>query len=656
MKRFAFLTLLLLSLTAVKAQYRVDRLITAGRSALYYDDFVLSIKYFNLAISAKPYLYEPWYYRSIAKYNLDDFQGAENDATEAIGLNPYINDIYDLRAICKIRQERYDEAVTDYDEAIRLEPRNQNYWYNRALCLMQGGHYDSAQVQLDTIVTKWVKFANAYSLKAEVYLRQKDTLSAEKWLDKSLEIDPYDADAWGTRAAMALSRKEWGDADNALGKAIHLRPNNVNNYLNRALARINLNNLRGAMADYDMALDLDPNNFLGHYNRGLLRMQLGDDNRAITDFDFVIKMEPENFLALFNRGVLHDKTGNLRAAIADYSKVIAQFPNFWTGLSYRANCYRRLGMTAKAEADEFRIFKAQMDKHIGIQPRWTASMKKMVRKRSEIDIDKYNNLIVEDDDNIKSEHEYKSEYRGRIQNRAVQLDYMPMYQLSYFQTQTGISAAHVFDKEVEEFNAKVEKNPFFIVCNRERLDENTSSAIFALIDKCSAQLSVVKDDESKKRLLMQRGVAYAVLRDFQAAMSDFTDYLHIDGQASMPYWMRAVCQVEMDAFFKSQGGSSTSLASPEADFSEAIKLNPNNAYLYYNRGNMHVARNEYSKAIDDYTIALNLDPNLAEAYYNRGIVRITTKNTDKAISDLSKAGELGLYDAYSIIKRVSRQK
>ena len=44
-----------------------------------------------------------------------------------------------------------------------------------------------------------------------------------------------------------------------------------------------------------------------------------------------------------------------------------QFPNFWIGLSNRANCYRRLGMTAKAEMDEFRIFKAQMNKHIGIQ-------------------------------------------------------------------------------------------------------------------------------------------------------------------------------------------------------------------------------------------------------------------------------------------------
>ena len=85
------------------AQYRVDRLVTAGRSALYYEDFVLSIKYFNLAIGAKPYLYEPWYYRSVAKFNLDDFTGAESDATEALHLNPYINDMYDLRAICRIR-------------------------------------------------------------------------------------------------------------------------------------------------------------------------------------------------------------------------------------------------------------------------------------------------------------------------------------------------------------------------------------------------------------------------------------------------------------------------------------------------------------------------------------------------------------------------
>ena len=50
-----------------------------------------------------------------------------------------------------------------------------------------------------------------------------------------------------------------------------------------------------------------------------------------------------------------------------------------------------------AERDEFRIFKAQMDKHIGIQPRWSRKKTKEMRKRSEIDPEKYNQIVVEDD-------------------------------------------------------------------------------------------------------------------------------------------------------------------------------------------------------------------------------------------------------------------
>ena len=87
------------------AQYNTDRLVTVGRSALYYEDYVLSIQYFNQAISAKPYLFEPWYYRAIAKYYLDDYAGAENDCTEAIHRNPYVVGIYELRGLCRIQQK-----------------------------------------------------------------------------------------------------------------------------------------------------------------------------------------------------------------------------------------------------------------------------------------------------------------------------------------------------------------------------------------------------------------------------------------------------------------------------------------------------------------------------------------------------------------------
>ena len=203
---------------------------------------------------------------------------------------------------------------------------------------------------------------------------------------------------------------------------------------------------------------------MAHYNRGLLRVQLGDDNRAIEDFDFVIRMEPQNFMAIYNRALLHDKIGNLKQAIRDYSTVIDQFPNFWSGLNQRAYCYRRLGMTGKAELDEFRIFKAQMDKRVSGQRRWSRSKLKEMRKRSEINLDKYNDIVVEDQPQI--EHEYNSQYRGAIQNRNVEMALLPMYQLSYFEASNGVHGYQAFDSELDIFNSK--QNPIrklSLTCN-----------------------------------------------------------------------------------------------------------------------------------------------------------------------------------------------
>ena len=53
----------LFTLLPLHAQYNTDQLLKVGRAALFYEDYVLSIQYFNQAISAKPYLFEPWYYR-----------------------------------------------------------------------------------------------------------------------------------------------------------------------------------------------------------------------------------------------------------------------------------------------------------------------------------------------------------------------------------------------------------------------------------------------------------------------------------------------------------------------------------------------------------------------------------------------------------------
>ena len=65
----------------MKAQINTDRMMMVGRTALYFDDYVLSIQYFNQVINAKPYLAEPYFYRAVAKLSLEDFRGAEQEGT-----------------------------------------------------------------------------------------------------------------------------------------------------------------------------------------------------------------------------------------------------------------------------------------------------------------------------------------------------------------------------------------------------------------------------------------------------------------------------------------------------------------------------------------------------------------------------------------------
>ena len=629
------------------AQYNTDRLVMIGRSALYYEDYVLSIQYFNQAISAKPYLFEPWYYRAIAKYYLDDYAGAENDCSEAIRRNPYVVGIYELRGLCRIQQKNYEDAIKDYNQALRYEPEGMNLWHNRALCRIQQKDYDKALAEIDTMAQRWSTNARVYAMQSEAYLLQKDTTKAIASLEKSLELDAYNGNTWAMRSMISLAREEWKESEGYLDKAIHLLPKQGGLYINRALARVNQNNLRGAMADYDMALDFEPNNFLGHYNRGLLRAQVGDDNRAITDFDFVLKLEPDNLMALYNRALLLEKTGDPRGAIRDYSKVIDEYPNFWTGLHQRAQCYRSLGMTKQAEQDEFRILKAQINKRFGKQPRLS---KNHMRKRSDEDIEKYNQLAVADEQEM--EHEYQSDYRGRVQNRKVGMDYLPMYALSTEKYQHAVKYYVPYNRQVEKLNAQLPAgSQINIICNQSTLSEASMRRYFNRIDSLTQQIGRQSNEQQVLIILLQRAIAYSVIQNYDAAIDDLTTYILSDSLSAVAYWQRAVCQSRLNAFNASQGTDiKLQTARVLADLCQAIRLDES-AYLYYNRGNVHAQRADYVHAIDDYTKAIALDQNLAEAYYNRGLAHLALKHQQESVADLSKAGELGLYQAYSIIKQ-----
>lgn len=115
---------------------------------------------------------------------------------------------------------------------------------------------------------------------------------------------------------------------------------------------------------------------------------------------------------------------------------------------------------------------------------------------------------------------------------------------------------------------------------------------------------------------------------------------------------RAVCQAMLNEFNASQGiDADLKAIRTISDFDNALRQRSGNAYALYNRANIHAMRKDYDKAIEDYDKAIALEPKMAEAYYNRGLCRIYKGEKSKGTDDLSKAGELGLFKAYSVIKK-----
>ncbi len=112
----------------------------------------------------------------------------------------------------------------------------------------------------------------------------------------------------------------------------------------------------------------------------------------------------------------------------------------------------------------------------------------------------------------------------------------------------------------------------------------------------------------------------------EKAIAFFSEAIQLDPGLVDAYYDRGNVYLELEEFTRAV-----------ADFSQAIRLNPQYADAYYDRGNAHAEMEEYRKAIADYNEAIRLNPEYADAFFDRGDAWLELKNTRRAIADFDKA-------------------
>ena len=643
--------------TLCSAQLNTARVMEIGRNALYFEDYVLSIQYFNQVIDSKPFLHEPYFFRGLAKFYLDDFVGACEDFTSAIDRNPYVAQCYQLRGMCHARMDSVALAEKDFRMAIKYDMQNPNLWQNLGVLTMQSGDWEKAALVVDSLLVFSPRNSAAYLLRTQISLNMGDTLHAFGMAEKAVQYDKYSAEVYDARAIVLCGMGDYEAAEKDLDRAVELMPARGNSYVNRALVRYHRNNLRGAMEDYDMALYVEPTNFIARYNRGLLRMNVGADNLAIEDFDKVLEIDPDNTMARFNRALLRENVGDCKGAVEDYDRVISDYPNFEYAYSCRASARRKCGDKKGAEADEKWLFKRQLDiynKGVDVVNEEYSAENDNTRKRSDANVRNYNKMVVADDVYTK---QYTTEYRGKVQDRNVFVELEPVFVLSYYKNDSELEALSHYCKPLEELNASL-VFPLLITNDERALSENEIGRSFDNINNLSKRIA---ENSSATIDIMLRAINYYLVQDLETAMLDL-DYVLSHGGASWElYFVRSFVRyklLEAGRFDKDgdSGNYDNSVVNLDyrlvkSDLDKVLELYPDFVYAFFNRANVFAKMNDYKSAIVDYTKAIELNDRFAEAYFNRGLARLYIGNSEQGIADLSKAGELGIFQAYNVIKR-----
>ncbi len=419
-----------------------------------------------------------------------------------------------------------------------------------------------------------------------------------------------------------------------------------------------------AMSDLNRVLKDEPGNALTLYNRSLINAQVGNYEEALSDMDRVININPNNVLAYFNRASYFIEMERWQDALEDYDRAIELYPDFAKAYMNRSYVKNMMGQVSESKED-YRTAQRKVSEYRAANASDQGSFADTTKK--------YSSLLALDADFAKKDFDNEL-----LQHRDIDIHLKPLYKfsLSGDRNTTTYALQHryenaLMDKFINDSPVTMTiagGNNDTLVVKDSLIDAlmkggdgiTTSKAEFirALYSIHNKQFNsalssydraieeagndVVKDSYSdyyKAFYLLNRGVLRADMIEFIASIQNNVQTLTMDDQKTTR------------ARVGDQVTQSYDYSEAIDDLLKASEILPDLPYVHFNLGNLYCLSSQLITAMESYDKAISLHPYMGDAYFNRGLVLIYLKDKEKGCIDLSRAGELGVADSYSVIAK-----
>ncbi|GFR77474.1 tetratricopeptide repeat protein 6, partial [Elysia marginata] len=577
---------------------------------------------------------------------------AENDLDKAISMEPGLLDAYWHRHLLYILQDRKSAALEDLNLIMKTNKNHSGAYRSMAEIYKRQDDITMAIINYSSAIKYNPLDHEAHYQRAQLYEQRGEMLLAMEDFTQAMKIMPSRTDAIMKHGMYYFENENWTHAINDFTELLRVDPLNSTAYLFRGRAYAKMSNWVPAVHDLSAAIHLDPYSWEAFYQRACI-LRKAHPMRALMDYSvsLLLNDSEENLMSYLHRGILYNSLGKPEDAIPDFESVLRLNKDI-------AAAHVNLGLIYMTKHSNYHRAIKKFSSAIKVDPTYVRAY--VCRAEAYHKIHDGKNALKDFTRaiHLRPDMHHFYMHRGQLVLELGNLDLAgfcvrhasELGAGTFGSSPTQQAVVQSFLKNYERAvdalqQASREKPiaPYFMMLGKTHMKaKQFTEAVQSFKQALDKMYPWRKRDPWPSEAADAHhlcGLCHMELRNYSEALSEFNQAIKLRPNFADAYYQRGLASVKMRQMKGIQ------------DFNRALALNPNIFQAYLSRACYYGMKGKFAKAILNCNEAIRLRPRSVRAYLYRGSLKYHIKAYELAIIDLSKAAAIDTQCALPFFNR-----